>query len=278
MLTTASGSGRPILTPDQVGALLVQPALSMSVAAQVATIVNTTAHNYRVPIVTADPTAAWVAEGAEIPVSDPTIQEVMITPAKLAGLSVITRELAEDSSPAAAQAVGEGLARDIARKLDAAFFGTKGTDPVQPSGLDDVTTTGAVSAAFTSTDPFAEALSLAEISGATITAFVTDPGTALVLAKVKKATGSNEPLLGNDPTAPTSRTVLGVPLLVSPAVTPGTIWGIPRDRVHLVVRAGATVETDSSVFFTSDRVAVKATMRVGWGFPHAAALVKITAP
>jgi hypothetical protein len=42
-----------------------------------------------------------------------------------------------------------------------------------------------------------------------------------------------------------------------------------------VVRQDAQVESDRSVFFTSDRVAVRATLRVGFGFPSPAAIVKI---
>ena len=40
-----------------------------------------------------------------------------------------------------------------------------------------------------------------------------------------------------------------------------------------MIRAGTRIEVDRSVFFTSDRVAVKATMRVGFGFP--APVVKV---
>jgi hypothetical protein len=61
--------------------------------------------------------------------------------------------------------VGIGLARDIARKVDAG--------------------------AFADLDAFAEAISLAETVGATETSFVTSPATALTLAKVKTGTGSN---------------------------------------------------------------------------------------
>ncbi len=46
-------------------------------------------------------------------------------------------------------------------------------------------------------------------------ACVTDPTTTLVLANTKEATGSGEPLLSPDPTQPTCRVILGVPLLTS---------------------------------------------------------------
>lgn len=271
---TPDNSGGPILSPEDVGALLVRPALNFAVAENVTTIVTTSSHDYRIPIVAEDPSAAWVAEGDEITPDDMDLSEVTVTPAKVAGLTIISRELAEDTDPAAAQIVGTGLARDIARKVDAAFFG--GLPLPAPAGLESLTT-ATVTGTFTNTDPFAEAISVAEQAGAVITGFVTDPATALTLAQVKDEDGSQRPLLGTDPSQPTRRLIAGVPLHVSPAVTPGTVWGIPRDRTYLVVRDGARIEVDRSVYFTSDRVAVRATMRAGFGYPHPAAVVKITA-
>ncbi|MGA4690704.1 phage major capsid protein [Rhodococcus sp. AB351] len=283
-LYTSSTNVSGIL-PDTIGALITQPVTAASVAMEIATVVPTASHRYRVPIVTDDPTAAWTAEGAEISPSDATLDELIVTPSKVAGLSIISRELANDSSPHAQEIVGTGLARDIAKQIDAAFFGTNVTDdgpPVvrnddQPLGLLDLTACQSVDTGgtITNTDPFAEALSKAEQVGATITAFVANPTTVLTMAKVKKATGSNEPLLGNDPTAPTKRTVLGVPLYSSPAVAAGDIWAIPRDRVQVVLREDVTLDVDASAYFSSDRIGVRATMRVGFAFPHQAAIIRL---
>jgi HK97 family phage major capsid protein len=85
-----TATGGPILSPEQVAALVVQPLIDQSVAAQVSTVITTTSHDLRVPIVTADPAAAWTAEGAEIGVSDPTLTELTVTPRKLAGLVVVS--------------------------------------------------------------------------------------------------------------------------------------------------------------------------------------------
>ena len=54
------------------------------------------------------------------------------------------------------------------------------------------------------------------------------------------------------------------------------VWGIPRSYAYLVIRTGSEVETDKSVFFTSDRIAVRAKVRAAFGFPHPAAIVKIS--
>ena len=106
-LTTSGGAS--ILTPDQVDQLVVRPFSQESVALRTSTVVPINSHTLRIPIVTADPVAGFVAEGAEISATDPTLTEVNITPYKLAGLVVISAELAADSSPAALQVVGDGL-------------------------------------------------------------------------------------------------------------------------------------------------------------------------
>lgn len=272
--TTAGVSG---LLPSDYGALLVQPALAESVAAQVSSVVTTGSTTYRIPLVTADPVAQWVAEGQEIPPSDPTLAELTVTPAKIAGLTIISRELAEDSNPAAAQVVGQGLARDIARRIDQAYFA--GLLPPAPAGLSTLAgiQTIVAAGAFANLDFAAQAVSKAETVGATVSAFVTSPATALALATLKAApTGSNQPLLTSDVTQAGGRTIFGVPLLVSQFVAANVVYAIDKSRVFLVVRDDTTIESDRSVFFTSDRVAIKGTMRVGFGFGHAASITRVS--
>ncbi|MFH5821731.1 phage major capsid protein [Georgenia sp. AZ-5] len=279
-MTNTTSSASAILRPEDVHELLVRPALNMAVVGQerVSTLVRTNSTTYRVPLVTADPTAEWVAEGQEITPTDMTLAEVNITPKKLAGLSIITRELADDSSPDARRAVGEGLARDMARKLDTAFLSVV-TDPDAPDGIADLTGTtnfNSGAATWTNLDAFARAVSNAADVGARITAFLMHPSELLALTQLKEGSGSNKPLLGPDPTVGGATTVFGTPIYVSSYLATGVVYGVDRTRVLLVVRDDAKVETDSSVFFTSDRLAVKATMRVGFGFTHPASVVKIT--
>lgn len=182
-----------------------------SVAAQVATVVPTNATRTHIPLVTADPSAAWVAEGAEIAASDPTLDDAIVTPAKIAGLTIITNEFAADTSPAAAGIVGDGLSRDIARKIDSAFFGSKGASPVQPAGLEHLVGVSAVDADadWANLDPFAAALANAERVGLAVDSFVANPADALILATLKESTTSQRPLLTSDPTQPSKRLIQG---------------------------------------------------------------------
>ena len=58
-------------------------------------------------LVVADPSTAWTSEGSEIPVSDQDLDEIECTPDKLAGLVVVSNELAADSDPSALDVVGD---------------------------------------------------------------------------------------------------------------------------------------------------------------------------
>ena len=275
-MALTSSSGNLAFLASQVGDLLVRPAMNASIAAQVCSLVPTGNATYRIPILSALPATQWTAEGDEITPADPTLAEIVCTPRKVSGLTILSRELAEDASPEAATMVGQSLAASMAAAIDSAFFGNTVTDG--PSGLLSLTTSTSVeaSSSFDTLDSFAGAIYTAEGLGVNITSFVTSPGEALALSTLKEGTDSIRPLLTADVTTPTARTIYGRPLLVGATIGVKTAWAIPSDRTFLVVRDDARIEVDRSVFFTSDRVAVKATMRIAFGFAHSAGIVKIT--
>lgn len=274
LYTTTAGISA--ISPDQIESLIVLPVQSNSVAFAAATLIATNATETRIPRVTEDPAAAWTGEGEEIGTSDPKVDDIGIIPKKLAGLTVVTNETLADTNPAADSIVGDGLTRDIARKVDAAFFGSNDGSALQPEGLEDQDVTEvAAPAAWADADPFAEAISNAEGLGLLVNTFVANPADALALAQLKESSSSSRPLLGADPTVPTRRSLQGVPLLVSPAVTEGTVWGIPSNRAIIVRRNDVDLQVDRSAYFTSDRTAIRATMRVGFAFTQPAAIQKI---
>jgi HK97 family phage major capsid protein len=240
----------------------------------VGTVVPINSHVLRVPRVLSDASASFVPEGGEIPATDAAVDQLDITPAKLAALSVITSELAADTSPSALKIVGDGLVRNAATKLDAAFFGTSTTNG--PAGIGSITPTAADAGdSWTNLDAFEFARSTAEQHNTVVDSFVGNPATVLKISTLKEQSGSNKGLLQADPSKPTGRTVAGVPLLTSPAVPNDVIYGVPRDRVVIALRQGATVESDKSVYFTSDRLAIRLTLRVSWGFTDPASITKI---
>jgi HK97 family phage major capsid protein len=277
-MSTSTTNAAALLTPEQVQSLVVEPVTRQSIAFQVSTPVSTSSKTVRFPILTADPDSGWVAEGAEIGVDDAEFDELEVTPKKLAAITVISTELATDSTPEAQEVIGASLVRSLIAKIDTAYFGN--TVANGPSGLGSLTNRQLVLAGVspTNTDAFLEAISLAETAGANVDAWVTDPATALLLAQLKKQTGSNEPLLSTDAASPTGRTIAGVPVFTSPYVPTSParrIWGIPKAKSFAVIRKDTTVDVDKSVFFTSDRIAVRAIARVAFAWPHQAALVEV---
>ncbi|GAA1683556.1 hypothetical protein MMUR_22200 [Mycolicibacterium murale] len=280
-LTSANGAA--ILAPEDVQALVIQPLIASSVALLVSTVVQTGSHSTRFPIVVSDPENAWVPEGAEIPVSDPDIDELVVTPSGLKGLTVVSNELMADSDPAAMNVVGAGLVRDLRTKLDAAFCGN--TIANGPSGLESLAGVQTTDSAFDgSLDVIAEAVSLAENAGAPAInpmdqrpnySLVANPMDVLALSTAKVSDDSHQPLLGPDATQVTGRSALGVPIFSAPACDQGVAWLIPRDRVFVVLRDDPEVVADRSAFFSSYRTAIRAVLRVGIAHPHQEAIVRV---
>lgn len=268
--TTATPNAGAIL-PPQYSQLIIKPLESKSLAfhPQVATSTTINANELRIPVVVKDPSVDWVGEGEQIGESTPEVDQVIITPKKVAGISVITRELANDSNPAAQSIVGDGLARDIARKIDAAFFGNVGGNaPAGLESLEDVHTLDA--GTLDDLDPLAEALSLLETSGHDATAFVTTPAIALRLATLKSGQGSNAPLLMEP------RSVLQRPVFVSPGVSAGTLWAVDSTQVHTALREGVELAVSEHTYFDTDQIAIRATLRIGFGHPAPGAVAKVT--
>jgi len=101
---------------------------------------------------------------------------------------------------------------------------------------------------------------------------------------VKQFTGttatSNEPLLQAgeaDITTAQSRNIFGVPLYSVPqgCIADGVVWCLDRAKVYAVIRSDVGVVVDPSFYFGSDSLAVRVIIRVGFGYPHRAAICKI---
>lgn len=273
-LTNASAAG--ILRPEDIQALIVEPLIQEAVCTQISTVVHTGSSQTRFPRVKADPVASWTSEGEEITPTDADIDELTVTPKKLAGLTIVSSELANDSDPAALQIIGQGLIRDLQTRLDAAYFGE--TVENGPDGLGSLSTGSVNAQSLDDLDWAIGAISAAEQVGSKLTAFVAHPAVVEEILKARVATDYNQTLLAADPSSPTKRSVYGVPLHSSPHVDQTKIWGIDSSKAYVVIRTGATLATDTSAFFTSDRVAVRCTLRVGFAWPHEAALVAVELP
>ena len=273
-MTLLTTTGAPILAPEIVGPLVLQPVQAKSIGMRVSQVVQTTSHVFRIPQLVSDGEgAAWTPEGQEIAPGTPDLNSIDVVPAKLAALTICSRELVQDASKEATSVVGQALSNDISAKLDSAFFGSA----VQygPSGIASVVGAHPVTSAFDDLDGFAEAQSLIETAGANVTAFITSPAVALKLATLKKQDNNIEPLLSNDPSSPTKRSVYGVPLFVSPYVEADTAWAVDGSRIFVVLHGSVELAVDQSAYFSSDRIGIRCTLRAGLGFAHPASIARI---
>lgn len=263
-------------TPEDYGKVVDTVLAEISAAFRASTVVQTGSETYRAPLHTADPAVAWYAENTTIALTDPTTNEVVITPKKVAGRTQISTEAAEDTNPAVANMTAGDLARSIAKKIDATFFGNTVTNG--PSGLLSLTGINEIDTTtypFTNLDAFHHAKAAALTDGAKVSAWIVAPDVALTLSTAKQlTTGSNVGLL--DANGVSDGTILaGVPVIVSPDVTAGTVWGLDSSQVIVVQRTGTTVKQSFDAAFAEDAVQVRATARISWGFVNPAGVVRI---
>lgn len=148
-------------------------------------------------------------------------------------------------------------------------------------GAGQATVPGSV---WTNFDWATEAQSQLERVGSTVTSFAASFETVRQLSEVKSFSGtitSNQPLLNagdGDVTTAQPRNIFGVPLFSLPegTIPDGTIWAFDREKTYAVIRQDVGVVVDPSFYFGSDSLAVRVIIRVGFGYPHHAAICKIS--
>jgi HK97 family phage major capsid protein len=285
LLTTTGGIS---LSVEEIASLVVQPLIAASTVLQTTTVLPTSHSKLRIPVVTGDPQAAFTPENTEISLSDAALDEVVINFTKLAALSRVSSEALDDSDPAIAALIGDGIARNMARVLDKAFFSASTSNGpagipslVGLSGEDGCQVVNSIGT-LSNLDDFAAAISKIEAVGGKCTGFFADTATILALAQVKEFTGtitSNQPLLAvnDDVSQPTTRTVLGVPLwpLPSGVIPIGQVWAWDAKRVMVGMRNDVSLMVSPYPYFTADAHAIRATQRFGFGFPHPQSVIQI---
>ena len=267
-MTETTISLSTLATTEQAG-LILEPLLAQAVAANsaVATVHSTGATEFRIPRVDSDAAAAWTNEGEEITPSGVDVDEILVTPRKAAGLVPVSRELAEDSSPDAATLIGRSLSRALIDQVDRAFFGN--LPAPAPKGLESLEATE-LSTDLTNLDGLLEARAAIAAAGGTATAILAHPQDALALGKLKDSETSNRALIDD------VSTVVSLPVIQSAHATAGALWIVDSSTIHTVIREDVSVESSRDVYFSSDRVAIRATMRIDYGFSHPDRIVKLT--
>lgn len=268
ILTTGKGSGA--LSPEEISDLLITPVYNGSTIGQISQLVQVQGSSLRIPKVTDGDNAGWVAEGAEINVSEADVDEIECHFKNLSALSFVSNVMVQDSMKehgGILSLVGDALVRDLIRKLDAAAFGA--TTANGPAGIQSVTGYHEIEdSLFLNGDKIVDAIYAIRASGGNADRIVTTPQVAAVLAKQKVSLNSNQPLYGPDASGPLAQTISGVPVIASAAVKADTVYVVDSTRIVLAVRGGddPTIDVDGSVAFTSARTCVRCTLRADIAF------------
>ncbi|PYE19252.1 HK97 family phage major capsid protein [Williamsia limnetica] len=277
---TTGGTGA--VSSAEVSSLIIEPLITEAAFGQVSTYVPVKGSSLRIPKVTDGTNAGWVAEGSEINIDNLAITEVPLVFKKLAAIVPVTAELIADAHTEGGGVltlVGNSLVRQLANKLDLAAFGN--TVAEGPNGIQSITgTIDLGDTALTDADIVVDGIAALKANGNTATHVVVSPALAATAAKTKVSTGSAQQLYGPDASQPVAATIQGLPVVADPAVKADALYVVDASRIVLAVRQEATLTTDASVYFSSDRVAVKANLRVGigWVDPKAIAVATYDAP
>jgi len=268
---------------------LVERVTRRSVAAQMSTTITANAAGVTLPIIDSDATATWTDEGAEIVQSTPELRSLHIRTGKLAGIVPVTGEAIRSQRLDLLQIASRSLVRDMANKLDQAFFGNVAAPA--PSGIGALTDVATIEAASgDNLDSLVDAIAHLQDLGHDATDVALNPSSLARMAKVKKATGSNESLLGADATlggvldadqpdgGNAGQSVLGLRIHVSRFVTDDTLVVVDRGQVYTGLTGDPVLDSSDQAEFTKDVVLIRALQAAGFGFPHTDAIVKIALP
>lgn len=134
-----------IVLPKELSAEIWAGAQEESAVMQLAQRIDLPGSGLTIPVITADPSADWVVESAEKPVSNSTFSSKNMTPYKLAVIETFSMEFRRDL-PALYRELVRRLPNAIAKKFDATVF--NGTTP--GTGFDVLTSVTAQNIAVTS--------------------------------------------------------------------------------------------------------------------------------
>jgi HK97 family phage major capsid protein len=185
---TATAGGHTVPNPLSNKIIDLARAATQVIAAG-ATTVPMTSTTLKIPRLTGEGQPAWRNENAAVTAGDLAFDAVTLTARSLDRLVIVSRELVEDSDPAASQIIAQSFAAQIALELDRVALMGSGTPP-EPRGVlntSGITTTThtANGAALGNYDFFLDAAGAVLANGYSPNAHIVAPRTVTSLGKLK---------------------------------------------------------------------------------------------
>ena len=222
-----------------------------------------------------DADAQFTSEGADIPEAEPTLSEVLVHTGKVTLLVRVSREQWQQNGTA--NVLSDSARRAVLKKANEAYLSQvlptapKVTPPGGILNIPGIQDGGEIA---TNLDALADAFTLVETAGGTVTHILAAPNSWGALRKLKKGTSSNESLLGAG-TEDADKRILNTPVLTSNAVPSGKLALI--DSAAIVSAAGEVqVATREHAYFGSDSIALRVTFRFGQNLVRPERVVKLS--
>lgn len=250
----------PVSFYDEVmdRARLVGPMLETSTV-----ITRDSGESFRMPTMTAYPTAAQYAAGSAIADSEPTYSSVLLTPRKIAFITKIARELVEDAGFNITEHIARVAGNSIGYKVN--DLASVGTGTVEAKGLFDAAAAGATAAtatAFTADELISLAYSL-DGAARRLPGVGWHMNTATLGAVRKLKDDSGNYLYNIVGTG--EQTLLGYPVFENPAAPAVGTGNRPIAFGHLpsytIVTTGLETSVSDQAYFATDEIAYKFTYR-----------------
>lgn len=230
-----------------------------------ATLVPVVGRQRHYPRSLTDGQAVWVAEGAPIPSSAPTGDDIVLTPKKLANVVTLSNEAIDDAAVGELDQVGQALTRAVATAVDAAAFSNAAATATTPAGLLNYAIpaqTGGVA----DVDSFLSAIGTIEGVGGVPNAIVMNPADKTSLTLVKEAAGWERPLLQPDPTLGGRYSIGGAPIWSTSKMAATKSLICQASEVVVGIRRDISVAFSTDSAFTSDSTVARVTFRADWAW------------
>jgi HK97 family phage major capsid protein len=271
-ITEAPGGFGHGITPEEWAKYVLTHLYFQSVVlASGATRIDTIYRAVHVPRVKTDGAAGWYGEVETLTAGEPTGDELLLTPKKVAAITTLSQEVVADSQPSVIDAVGTAMTRAVALAADAGILtGAGGKAPVGVYGQHGQH----VKATAITINTLIEAAGLIAGVGGQARACYLNPSdhTALMLSKDK----NERPLLGPDYTGGPTSTVYGLQLWQTPAMAKGEALVCDPAQIVVAIRQDAEVAVSSDVMFTSDASVARVIARLDCGVNDPRGLVSIS--
>ena len=266
-----------ITLPSEVSNEILQKTQDDSAVMALARQITIPGTGVTVPVITGDPSAAWVTETAAKPVSNPGVSTKQLTPYKLAVIETFSNEFVRDAA-ALYDALVARLPLALANKFDNTVIG--GTTKPGDNFEDMSTCTSVALTATTAYTQLVTATSNIATAGGIVNGFAISPQCkAMLLSAVD---GQNRPLFINSVADGAIPQILGAPTIQSKGMykakadSATAVVGIVGDwtqavygtveGVQIAVSDQATLTTGSTTInlWQNNMVAVRAEIEIGF--------------